>query len=148
MQRWEPWRVEADDEWLASHSSDTFARVRRIFHPFARTGDAISHSALGGILGGAARNPELNVRGIVAAQVRYAEQQYAYTTTQVDLDVCRRCGNTLEERHRLLLVDCDGGRRSVGAVRACRGCDTESWLLKSHMPSAHRLVAQRAKVVL
>lgn len=148
MKGWEPWRVEADDDWLATHSGDAFTRLRRVFRPIAGGADAVSHSVLGGILGGAPRNPELKVRGVTAEQVRYAEKLYAYTTTQVDLDVCRRCGNALEERHRLLLVDCDGARRQVGMTRACRGCDAESWLFRSNMPSARRLATRNAKVVL
>lgn len=148
MPGWEPWRIEADAEFLATHSDDSFARVRRVFRPFAGAGDAVSHSVLGGILGGAPRNPELKVKGVTAEQVRYAERLYAHTTTHVDLGVCRRCGNVLEERHQLLLVNAGGHRHQVGTARACRNCDTMSWLFTSHMPSARRFAARNAKVVL
>lgn len=145
---WEPWRTEADDQWLAAHSSDAFSRIRRVFHPLAGGADAVSHSVLGGMLGGTPRNPELKVKGVTAEQVRYAEQHYAYTTSQIDLGVCRRCGHTLEERHHLLVVDARGYRQRVGRARACRRCAAGSWLFTSHMPGARRLAAARAKIAL
>lgn len=145
---WEPWRTEADDQWLAAHSSDAFGRIRRVFHPLAGGADAVSHSVLGGLLGGPPRNPDLKVKGVTAEQIRYAERHYSYTTTQVDLGVCRRCGHKLEERHRLLVVDPHGYRQQVGTARACRRCAAESWLFTSHMPGARRLAASRAKIAL
>lgn len=140
--------MEADDQWLAAHSSDAFSRIRRVFHPLAGGADAVSHSVLGGMLGGTPRNPELKVKGVTAEQVRYAEQHYAYTTTEIDLGTCRRCGNQLEERHKLLLVDPHGYRRHVGTARACRRCAAESWMFTSHMPGARRLAASRSKIAL
>lgn len=71
---WEPWRVEADDQWLLAHSGDALARVRRVFHPLAGGADAVSHSALGAIFGGTPRNPPLKVKDITGEQVRYAER--------------------------------------------------------------------------
>jgi hypothetical protein len=145
---WEPWRVEADDHWLAGHSGDVFARIRRVFHPLTGGADAVSHSVLGGILGGTPRNPDLKVRGVQAEQVRYAEKLYAYTTVAVELNACRRCEGVLEERHRLLLVDVHGGRTQVGSTRKCRSCDADSWMFTSHMPSARRRHREHARVVL
>ncbi|GAA4672826.1 hypothetical protein [Phytohabitans rumicis] len=145
---WEPWRVEADDQWLLTHSGDAFARVRSVFHPLAGGADAVSHSALGGILGSTPRNPPLKVKDVTAEQVRYAEQHYAYTTTQVELGVCRRCGHLLNERHRLQQVDARGHRTQVGSAHACRSCDARSWMFTSHMPSARRLRTSRSKIVL
>ena len=145
---WEPWRTEADDEWLAAHSGDAFARIRRVFNPLAGGADAVSHSALNSIFGGAPRNPQLKVKDVTAEQVRYAEQHYSYTACQIDLGACRRCGNVLEERHRLLFVDPHGNRHQIGQARACRNCAAESWLFTSHMPGARRLAASRAKIAL
>lgn len=145
---WEPWRVEADDDWLLSHSTDSFARIRRVFHPFSGAGDAVSHSVLGGMLGSTPRNPDLNVKGVQAEQIRYAEKHYAYTTTQVELHVCRRCDHRLQERHRLLVVAPDGQRAEVGQARACRACDAGSWMFVSHMPRARRRRTELAKIVL
>lgn len=145
---WEPWRTEADDQWLAAHSGDAFSRIRRVFHPLAGGADAVSHSVLGGLLGGPPRNPDLKVKGVTAEQVRYAERHYSYTTSQVDLGVCRRCGHTLEERHHLLVVDPHGFRQRVGTARACRRCAAGSWMFTSHMPGARRLAASRAKIAL
>ncbi|MDQ7904000.1 hypothetical protein RB614_05625 [Phytohabitans sp. ZYX-F-186] len=145
---WEPWRTEADDQWLAAHSSDAFSRIRRVFHPLAGGADAVSHSVLGGMFGGAPRNPQLKVKGVTPEQVRYAERHYAYTTSHVDVGLCRRCGHPLEERHHLLYVDPHGHRQRVGTARACRRCAARSWLFTSHMPGARRLAAARAKIAL
>ncbi|GLI00850.1 hypothetical protein [Phytohabitans aurantiacus] len=148
MRDWEPWRVEADDEWLLSHSTDSFARIRRVFHPVSGAGDAVSHSVLGGLLGGTPRNPELKVKGVQAEQIRYAEKHYSYTATRVEVGVCRRCDHRLQERHHMLLVAADGRRAEIGRARACRACDAGSWMFVSHMPRARRRAAEIAKIVL
>lgn len=150
MHDWEPWRTEADAEWLLTHSGDAFASIRRVFRPLGigAGADAVSQSALGGILGSTPRNPALKIKGVQAEQVRYAEQRYAYTATQIDLRVCRRCDHRLEEQHRLLLVTSDTHRIDVGRARACRACDSGSWMFVSHMPSARRRRAELSKIVL
>lgn len=147
MTTWEPWRVEADDEWLAAHSSDTFAAVRRLLHPLVGTADAVSHSPLSGILGAAPRNPELKIRGVQAEQVRYAEQQYSYTTVTVAVEECRRCGSHIKQRHRMMLVDAAGQRTQYGSVAKCPRCDTGSWMFQSNMLSARTRRDHDRKVV-
>jgi hypothetical protein len=80
----EQWRTEADDEWLATHSSDSFARLRRRIRRFGVLGDSISHAELGPF-GGAPRRPRLKVGGRTYSFVRYVESHVAYTTVHVDL---------------------------------------------------------------
>lgn len=129
-------RTEADDNWLTKRS-DTFATIRRWFRPVLgdTVGDAVSRSEAAGLLLGPPRNPSLKVRDGHTEQVRYAEQQYAYTTVQIDMGLCRRCGDLLKERQRLVFVEHDGSRSSIGAVRMCRACDADGWMFQSHMPS-------------
>lgn len=145
---WEPWRTEADDAWLAAHSSDTFARIRAYLSPLVGPADALSQSPVSAILGGAPRNPVLRVRDIQAEHVRYAEQRYAYTTVTVTRSLCRRCGDVVQQIYRLARVDEAGRRDEWGSVRACGRCDAESWMFKSHMPSAVALRKARAMYVL
>ena len=52
------WRVEADDEWLATHSSDSFQRLRRRSRLLRGLAEAMSNAELGP-LGGAPRRPQL-----------------------------------------------------------------------------------------
>jgi hypothetical protein len=143
----EQWRIEADDEWLATHSSTNLARLRRRFRRFGALGDAISHAELGP-LGGAPRRPRLKVGGRSYSYVRYVESHIAYTAVQVDLRRCRRCGRRLTEVHRMTSVDEDGVRVVVGAARACRHCQIDSWLFFSRMPAVGRARTRDRKVVL
>jgi hypothetical protein len=69
--------------------------------------------------------------------VRYTTQNVAYTAIGTDAGQCRRCGRALVELHRLEYVRGDT-RVPDGAVRTCRGCQSDSWLLRSRMPAVSR----------
>jgi hypothetical protein len=140
------WRVEADDEWLATHSSDTFQRLRRRARLLGRIGDAASNAELGP-LGGAPRNPPLKVGGRTYSVVRYVEHRYAYTVIQVDVVRCHKCGRDLAEEHRIRYVG-NGLRRPIAAVRLCRACEAGAWLFYSRMPATARAREIGRKVVL
>ena len=141
------WRVEADDEWFATHSSDTFAQLRRRMRGFGRTGDAISQADLGP-LAGAPRNPRLKIGGKDYSFVRYVERHMAYTVMVIDLERCRVCDRKMLEVHRLRRVREDGSYRTIGSVRMCRSCQSTSWLFHSRMPTVRRARARTRKVVL
>ncbi len=141
------WRVEADDEWLAAHSSETFQRLRRRARMLGMVSDAVSSAELGPF-GGSPRNPRLRIGGKAYGVVRYARHQITYTTIYVDLDRCRRCGRPLVEVHRMLMLHGDTVRRRVGEVRMCRHCHAGSWLFYSRMPTVRRARAIGRKVVL
>jgi hypothetical protein len=141
------WRVEADDEWLAAHSSDNLARLRRRLSAFGRFNDAISQAELGP-LGGAPRNPKLKIGGKAYSVVRHAERWISYTVITVSLETCRRCRGRLAEAHRLTRVDHRGGREVVGTVRMCRRCQADAWLFFSRMPATTRARRRARKVVL
>jgi len=143
----ETWRVEADDEWHAQHSSDSFARLRRRMRGFGRFGEAISHADLGPF-GGAPRNPRLKLGGREYSYVRYVQHQIAYTVIVIDLERCRVCDRTMVEVHRLRRVHHDGGYQTVGSVRMCRSCQSTSWLFHSRMPAVARARLRTRKVVL
>lgn len=140
------WRVEADDDWLAAHSSDTFQRLRRRTRLLGGLGDAMSNAELGPF-GGAPRKPQLKVGSKEYSVVRYADHHLSYTVIQVDPVVCRRCGAAMAERH-LIARMADGVRSPVGSVRVCRNCQAESWLFRSHMPATRRARQWGRKVVL
>src|SRR6266511_1901881 len=114
------WRVEADDGWLAAHSSNSFARIRRRLSSFGRLADAVSH----------------------------AEHGISHTAVSVDLERCRRCGALLVETHRLIQVDHHGVRVVIGAAGMCRRCQAEAWLFHSRMPATTRARRRARKVVL
>jgi hypothetical protein len=141
------WRIEADDAWLAAHSSDTFDRLRRRLRRLGRLADAVSHAELGP-LAGAPRNPRLKVGGRAYALIRYAEHRISHTTITIHLDRCRRCGHRLVERHMMTCVGEDGVRVVVGTVRTCRSCQADSWMFYSRMPSVIRARRVARKVVL
>jgi hypothetical protein len=148
----ESWRVEADDEWLASHKSDNFARLRRKLARLGLLGlaDAASGAAPGllGPVAGAPRNPRLKIGGKAYAVVRYAEHRISYTAIMLDLQRCRRCGMRLVHVHRINMISEDGSRRVVGTVRACRRCKSNSWLFFSRMPTVERARERARRVVL
>ncbi len=113
------------------------AWLRRRFRIFGGVADAFSHADTGPYAG-APRNPDLRIGDERSySTVRYSTQQIAYTTIGTDADECPRCGRPLVERHRLEYVRGDT-RVPVGAVRTCRGCQTDSWLLRSRMPAVSR----------
>jgi hypothetical protein len=141
------WRVEADDEWLATHSSDNFARLRDRLSRLGVFGDAWSGAELGPFAG-APRNPQLKIATKTYAAIRYAEHLLAYTTIRVDLQRCRRCERRFVEVHRVTCVGEDGVWVSVGAVRVCRTCQANSWMFYSRMPSVVRARIRARKVVL
>ncbi|GAA1765962.1 hypothetical protein [Luedemannella helvata] len=142
----EVWRVEADDAWLARHSSDTFGRMRRRLARFGLLGEAVSHAELGPFAG-APRNPQLRRTGKSYAVIRYTEYQISYTTVHIELAWCRRCGERLEI-HQVVRLNERVGRNVVGAVRACRRCNAGSWLFHSRMPATRRAAARSRYVVL
>jgi hypothetical protein len=141
------WRVEADDEWLARHRSDTFGRLKRRFSRFGLVADAVSNAELGPF-GGAPRKPQLKIGGKAYAVVRYTQHRIAYTVIQVDPDECRRCGAQLQEVHRIVQIREGGVREVVGAVRMCRQCAADAWLFVSHMPATNRARRVSRRVVL
>jgi hypothetical protein len=141
------WRIEADDEWLATHRSDSFARLRRRMQRLGLVGDAVSQAELGPF-GGAPRNPRLKPGTKAYAYVRHATHRIAYTTIYVELHRCRYCGRRIAEVHRIVYVRRTGDQVVVGALRACRRCQGDSWLFRSRMPGAVRARALRRKVVL
>jgi hypothetical protein len=141
------WRTEADDEWLAAHRSDNFARMRRRLKQLGLVGDAVSNAEMGPF-GGSPRKPQLKIGGKAYAVVRYVEHRISYTTISVELDRCPRCGSPLAERHRLVRVGPEGGRTIVGVIRACRRCDATSWLFRSRMPASRRGRRRDRKAVL
>jgi hypothetical protein len=141
------WRVEADDEWVAAHSSANFAKLRMRLKRFGLLANAMSNAELGPF-GGAPRNPRLKVGGRTYAVVRYAQHRLSYTTVSVELERCPRCGRRLVEAHRAARVRADGGRLSVGTVRKCRRCDADSWLFFCRLPATTRARIKARKVVL
>lgn len=140
------WRIEADPEWLATHSSDTFQRLRRRTRLLGGLGDATSNAELGPF-GGAPRRPQLKIGSKEYSVVRYADHHLSYTVIQVDPVVCRRCGASMAERHLIARMT-DGVRTPVGSVRMCRNCQAESWMFRSHMPATRRARRWGRKVVL
>jgi hypothetical protein len=141
------WRIEADDEWLDRHSSDSFGRLRRRFGRLGKVGDAVSQAELGPF-GGAPRNPRLKIGGRSYSVVRYVEHRIAYTAIQIDLQLCRVCGHRLLEVHEIRTVAEGGARVAVGAVRMCRHCRADSWMFYSRMPTTEQARVTARKVVL
>ena len=148
----ESWRVEADDDWLASHKSENFARFRRRLAQLGLLGlgDAASGAAAGllGPMAGAPRKPQLKIGGKAYAVVRYAEHRISYTAILLDVQRCRRCGQRLVHVHRIKTIHEDGTRRVVGTVRMCRRCKANSWLFVSRMPTVERARERGRRVVL
>ncbi|MEV0272381.1 hypothetical protein AB0H43_26695 [Hamadaea sp. NPDC050747] len=143
----ESWRVEADGEWLARHQSRTMANVRRRFSRILIAGNAVSNAELGPF-GGAPRNPSLRPAPSRYAVIRHVVAVYAYTSIRLMLEYCQRCGRPMQEAHHVATVRADGVRLSLGAVRSCRTCDSDSWLFRSHMPATHEARRQADKTVL
>jgi hypothetical protein len=141
------WRVEADDEWLDRHRSETMAGFRRRFSRIMTAGDAVSNAELGPF-SGAPRNPQLRVVNSRYSVVRHVVAVYAYTSIQVMLEFCRDCGRPTQEAHHAMTIRSDGVRLSLGAVRRCRSCAGDSWLFRSHMPSTVKARRLAAKTVL
>ena len=141
------WRIEADDEWLATHRSDTLGRLRRRFAFLGGIGGAVSEAELGPFAG-APRRPRLRIGGKTYAYVRYTTQHIAYTSIRVDPDRCRRCGQEMVEAHRIGYREGENLRVPVGTVRACRACQADSWSFHSRMPTTVRARWRARKVVL
>jgi hypothetical protein len=141
------WRIEADDEWLASHRSTSFANLRLRMRRFGLVADAVSQAEMGPY-GGAPRNPRLKPGTKAYAVVRYATHRITYTTVYVELRRCRFCGQRVAEVHRMVYVRRNGDQMVVGALQACRRCQGDSWLFRSRMPSVVRARAQYRKVVI
>jgi len=143
----EPWRVEADDEWLAGHRSQAMTRFRRRFSRVLTVGDAVSNAELGPFAG-APRNPPLRVATSRYSVIRHVVAVYAYTSIKVMLEYCSGCGRPVQEAHHAMTVRSDGERVYLGAVRKCRSCAGDSWLFRSRMPSVAKARLLAEKVVL
>ena len=143
----EEWRREADDEWLAAHRSANFDRLRRRVRMLGGLAEGVSNAELSPF-GGAPRRPRLTIGGKAYAVVRYTTHHIAYTTVQVDLGVCRRCGQRLVEVHRIVYARGSDTRTTVGTVRTCRRCQADSWVFFSRMPTAIRARQVAGKIVL
>lgn len=142
------WRIEADDAWLAAHSSDTLARLCRRLPWLAGLAGAVSHADTGPFAG-APRNPRLTIGGRAYAFPRDAGRQFAYTAVRVAEPArCPRCDRPLAELHRIVDAREDGAAEAVGAVIGCRGCAGDSWLFRSRMPQTFRARAASRKTVL
>lgn len=141
------WRIEADDEWLATHRSTAFIRLRRRARLLGLVGEAVSHAETGPF-GGAPRNPRLKIGDKAYAVVRYARHNMAYTAVSVEPGRCRRCGQELIEVHRILYARGQAVRTPVGQVRTCRSCQAESWMFYSRMPTVRRFRDTARKTVL
>ncbi len=101
-------------------------------------GNAVSHAETGPFAG-APRDPELRVgEEDTYSTVRYSTDRYAYTSTSAHPDECTRCGSALVESHEIEQVEGDESRTPVGAVRTCRSCQADSWMLYSRMPAVAR----------
>jgi hypothetical protein len=122
------WRYEADDDWLVGRRSSFFRRRR------SRYFQAIADAELGPFRG-APRNPTLKLTDKGYSHIRFAPREYSYTSIQVDLFYCDRCGHRLLEEHRLVVHWADKGDRTIGLMRMCRRCEKDAWLFVSHMPS-------------
>jgi hypothetical protein len=121
----------------------SFARRFRLMHV---VGGAVSRAEMGPYAG-APRNPELRIDGNKGySAVRYTTERIAYTTTTATAAQCSRCGEPLVEEHEIDRVR-DGGSIALGAVRTCRGCQADSWLVRSHMPAASRARVASRKVI-
>ena len=100
--------------------------------------NAVSHADTGPYAG-APRNPSLRVgEEDTYSAVRYSTDRYAYTTTSAHPDECARCGSPLVESHEIEQVQGDEARVAIGAVRTCRSCQADSWMLYSRMPAASK----------
>jgi hypothetical protein len=141
------WRTEADEAWLAAHRSDTFGRLRRRMRRLGVAGGAVANAELGPF-GGAPRRPALKVGGRRYSTVRFVEHRYAYTSIQVELTVCLRCGRTMAELHRVARVREDASRLVLGSLLVCRACQRDSWMFRSRMPTTARAHRRDSKVVL
>ncbi|WP_327011119.1 hypothetical protein OHA72_29900 [Dactylosporangium sp. NBC_01737] len=124
-------------EHTTERRSEFMAWLRRRFRIFGGVAGAVSHADTGPYAG-APRDPDLRVGDEKAySTVRYTTQEVAYTAIGTDPDECRRCRRPLVELHRLEYVR-GATRVPVGAVRTCRGCQADSWLLRSRMPAVSR----------
>jgi hypothetical protein len=140
------WRTEADDEWLARHKSDNFARLRRRLRHLGMLAGPIADAELGPF-GGAPRKPQLRIGGKTYATVRYAHLRHNYTVIEIDLDRCRRCGYRLREVHRIVTWRAEQ-RRIVGELRVCPRCQADSWMFRSRMPTTVRARSTARRTVL
>jgi hypothetical protein len=136
--------------WMADVPTSTFmSRLRRRFRFFGFVGGAVSHAEMGPYAG-APRNPNLRVGADDAgyATVRYSTDRYAYTSTTLNTDECRRCGRPLVQETEIEQVEGEHHRVAVGVVRTCRACQADSWMLHSRMPAVARARAAARKTVL
>jgi ribosomal protein L37E len=145
----EPWRTEADDEWLARHRSNRFARIRRMFGGgAAELAGAVSEAELGPFRG-APRKPKLKTEEAEYSVIRPVERGIAHMAiaATVDPQHCRRCGQAVQV-HGMTRVGPDGERANVGSIQECGHCGADSWQLRSHMPAVERFRRQARKTVL
>lgn len=129
------------------HRSQVFAHLLARFGFGQGIANAVSEAGLG-FLGGAPRNPNLATGRKEYSHVRYAEQQYSYTTIVVTHRYCPRCGRYTQEKHSMELYDADLNQQyKVGHLRVCSHCDREHWMFVSHMPKSVAMRQMRARTV-
>ena len=134
----ERWRAEADDEFVAERRSGLMAWLRRRFRIMGPVAGAFSHAETGPYAG-APRDPNLRVDDEKTySAVRYTTNQVAYITTTTNPGECHRCGQPLVEKHEIEYVRDEDTHVPIGAVRTCRGCQADSWMLRSQMPATAR----------
>lgn len=144
----EPWRIEADEEWLDRHRSNRFERIRRMFGGSgASLAGAMSQAELGPF-GGAPRKPKLKHETAEYSVVRPVSLGISHlTVAAAEPGHCRRCGQPVEV-HGVNRVGPDGERINVGSLQQCAHCGADSWQLRSHMPAVERFRRQARKTVL
>ena len=140
------WRTEADDEWLSGHRSRVYSRLLRRLRLLSRFGAALADAETGPF-SGPRRNPRWRMEGPKYSTVRYTQQHIAYTAVRVEPDRCRFCGQELVAVHHVGHATGDATWTPAGAVRACRACQTDSWLFRSGMPAVAKARERDRKVV-
>lgn len=129
------------------HRSQVFATLLTKFGYGRGIAHAVSEAGLG-FLGGAPRNPNLATGKKEYSSVRYAEQQYSYTTIVVTHRYCPRCGRYTQEKHSMELYDAEHSEQyKVGHLKVCSHCDREHWMFTSRMPTSVAMRQMRARSV-
>jgi hypothetical protein len=104
---------------------------------FGGIAGAVSHADLGPYAG-APRNPSLRIDEERYSTVRYTTHHIAHVATAMSSELCPDCGQPVAETHEIQQMQGDDVQLRVGAVRACRACEPDSWLLRSQTVAALR----------
>lgn len=137
-----------NEEPIQEHRSRVFATFLAKFG-YSGIAGAVSGADIG-ILGGAPRNPNLKPgQGSDSSYVRHAEGQYTFTMVHVQdhPGYCPQCGSWAYESAELTVHHEVRGLERVGNVKACRKCQSESWMFVSHMPHAIAARERDRKVI-